>query len=188
MHLFHKHLSRAHYVPGQLPRSPAPDSDDEKECAGNTPSSGFTLDVCLPCPSHIQGSMSFLSYDSNGGFHNGQGLTARKWRSGLSCPEHLPLVPPSPPGQECSEPLSLHQSGALRGGESNHHLAEKPWERCPGSLLPHALPLGAPPDHSTHPVFPEETPLGSRPPVTCLLKIISTGSAFMHLGSKVEFV
>lgn len=67
----------------------------------------------------------------------GQGLTACKWRSGLPCPKHLPLVPPSPPGQEYSDPLSLHQPGALRGGESNRHLAEKPWEGCPGSLLPH---------------------------------------------------
>lgn len=58
MHLFHKHFSRAHYVPGQLP-VPASVSDDEEECAGNTPSSSFTLDVCLPCPSHIQGSVSF---------------------------------------------------------------------------------------------------------------------------------
>ena len=56
----------------------------------------------------------------------------------------------------------------------------------------HTLPLGAPLDHGTHPVFPEETPLGFRPhpptPITCLLEIISTGSAFMHLGSEVEFV
>ena len=47
------------------------------------------------------------------------------------------------------------------------------------------LPL----DHSTHPVFPKETPLGFRPPhphpITCLLEIISTGSAFMHLGTEV---